>query len=76
MTKHYRISTWRSDVPMAVYSLPTFEGDTVEICDEKALSHFDEVSKSPALAWDSLAIVRIDSPAVAEKNTLLKSRGD
>ncbi len=75
MTVRYRITTWRFDIKSCTYSEPTFEGATVEECDNKALAHFDTESTKPANAWEGMRIVRVDSPAVAEVTTLLKSNG-
>jgi hypothetical protein len=68
----YRISTWRWDVPKETYSTPTFEGETVEECDHQAREHFQAVSARQETAWEGMDIVRIDTPAVAEKTTFIE----
>ena len=75
MIQQYRISTWRFDVRKSTHSTPTFEGDTVQTCDEQALKHFKSVSNEPSNAWEGMDIVRIDAPAVAEKTTFLEKNG-
>lgn len=75
MKQRYRITRWRHDERPSTYSMPTFEGDSVEACDAKACTHFEEVSKEPVNAWDGMDIVRIDAPAVAEKTTFLAKNG-
>lgn len=72
MKIQYRISSWRHDVPTETHSTPTFEGDDVEACDNQARKHFRSVSDDPRNSWDGMDIVRIDSPAVAEKITFLE----
>ncbi len=67
----YRISTGRFDVPRSTYSTPEFEGETIEECDQKALEHFRSLTTKPSNAWEEMAIVRIDSPAIAERITFL-----
>jgi hypothetical protein len=75
LKQQYRISTWRFDERKSTYSTPTFEGETVEACDKQALEHFRQVSSKPENSWEGMDIVRIDSPAVAEKTTFLEENG-
>jgi hypothetical protein len=75
MKVHYRISHWRFNVSLATYSEPTFEGETIEVCDTQALAHFEMLSNKPENEWDGMNISRIDTPAVAEKTTFLKTNG-
>lgn len=75
MKQQYRISSWRHDVRKSTYSTPSFDGETVEECDKKALDHFKSVSEKPENEWDGMDIVRIDAPAVAEKTTFLEKNG-
>jgi hypothetical protein len=75
LKQEYRISSWRFDVLKHAYSSPTFEGETVEDCDAKALEHFQEVSSMESNQWDGMDIVRIDARAVAEKTSFLHKNG-
>jgi hypothetical protein len=75
LKQQYRISHWRFDVPRTTYATPSFEGETIEACDTQALAHFETVSNKPGNQWDGMDIVRIDTPAVAEKTTFLKANG-
>ncbi len=75
MIIHYRISSWRFDVRTHCHSTPQFQGESVEECDKKAIAYFDAESAKPENAWDGMRIVRIDTPAVEEKTTMLKSNG-
>lgn len=75
MEQTYRISSWRFDIVKNTHSTPKFEGDSIEECDKKALEHFLSISNDPQNAWDGMDIVRIDSPAVAEKTTFLTANG-
>jgi hypothetical protein len=45
------------------------------VCDQKAYQEFDNVSNGPNNSWDGMDMVRIDSPAVAEKVTFLTKNG-
>lgn len=75
MKQKYRIRSWRFDVPRETYSEPEFDGRTVEDCDKQAVKYFESVSAKPECRFDQMDIVRIDSPMVAEKITLLKKSG-
>lgn len=75
MKQQYRITMWRFDVRESTYSTPEFEGDTVEVCDEKAAQHFRAESNKPENLFEGMSISRIDSPAVAEKTTFLYKNG-
>lgn len=73
--QQYRITSWRFDVPKQTHSTPVFEGESIEECDEKARQHFQSISDRKENSWDGMDIVRIDSPAIAEKTTYLMSNG-
>ncbi len=71
----YRIRKWRFDVPVSTHSTPSFIGETVEECDEKAKKHFKQISDLPENEWEGMNISRIDAPAVGEKTTFLMENG-
>ncbi len=73
--RQYRISSWRFDVQKSTDSTFFTEGETVEECDEKARKKFQEASDKPHNEWNGMDIVRIDTPAVAEKVTFLMKNG-
>lgn len=73
MKHQYRITSKRFDSPKHTHSTPSFEGETIEECDEKAIEHFKSISAQHENSWDGMDIVRIDAPAVPEKVTLLTS---
>jgi hypothetical protein len=71
----YRISSWRHDVSKHTYDTKSFEGETVEACDQKAKEWFKVASDKPGNGWEGMDLVRIDAPAVAEKVTYLDKNG-
>ena len=71
----YRIEMWRFDIPRQAHSKPEFDGETVDECDKQAIRHFQTVSEKVANQWYGMDLVRIDTPAVAEKVTHLSNNG-
>ncbi len=72
---NYRFENWRFDVNRVTLKTTSFEGKTVQECDRKAIAHMEELSTQEAYSWDGIRVLRIDTPAVAEKTTFLKDNG-
>jgi len=75
LRQNYRITHWQFDEPRQTHSTPSFEGETIEACDEQAIEHFRTISDQPENEWEGMDIVRIDVPAVAEQTTFLVRNG-
>lgn len=75
MKLQYRISMWRFDVRESLYSTFETEGDTIEACDKLAIKRLHAESEKPENLFEGMSLVRIDSPAVAEKTTFLEKNG-
>jgi hypothetical protein len=67
----YRIRSWRFDVPTYTHSESSFDGGTIEECDEQALLWFQTICEKPENSWEGMDLIRIDSPAISEKTTRL-----
>lgn len=73
--QEYRINMWRQGTPDEIYTTFEVEGLTLEECDSLALQRLKVESDKSENIHEGMSVVRIDSPAVAEKTTFLGSNG-
>lgn len=73
--QEYRINMWRQGTAEEGYLTFEVEGSTLEACDDLARQRLKLESDKPENIHEGMNVVRIDSPAVAEKTTFLGSNG-